>query len=118
MASKYGRNAFTVQEATNARAFYTYKYQLITVNSTDIASPDESADWTSNPAKEITLIKSTGDDANVVSLQLKIDGSYGDTIQLLFSDFPLTIDGLVIQQVAFATSDTGTDELLRLLSFH
>ena len=118
MASKYGRNAFTVQEATNARAFYTYKYQLITVNSADIASPDESADWSSNPAKEIVLIKSTGDDANTISLQLKIDGSYGDTIQLLFSDFPLTIDGLSIQQVAFATSDTGTDELLRLLSFH
>ena len=118
MANKYGRNAFTVQEATNARAFYTYKYQLITVNETDIASPDERADWSNNPAKEIVLIKSTGDDANTISLKLKIDGSYGDTIQLLFSDFPLTIDGLSIQRVAFATSDTGTDELLRLLSFH
>ena len=118
MASKYGRNAFTVQEATNARAYYTYKYELITINSTDIASPDESTDWASNPAKEIVLIKSTGDDANVVDIQLKIDGSYGATIQVLFSDFPLTIDGLSIQQIAFATSDTGTNELLRLLSFH
>ena len=118
MANKYGRNAFTVQEATNARAFYTYKYQLITVNETDIASPDESADWSNNPAKEIVLIKSTGDDANTISLKFKIDGSYGDTIQLLFSDFPLTIDGLSIQQVAFATSNSSTDELLRLLSFH
>ena len=118
MASKYGRNAFTVQEATNARAYYTYKYELITINSTDIDSPDESVDWSANPAKEIVLIKSTGDDANVVDIQLKIDGSYGATIQVLFSDFPLTIDGLAIQQVAFATSDTGTNELLRLLSFH
>ena len=118
MSIKYVRNSFTLQDATNARAFYTYKYQLITINSTDIASPDESADWSTNPAKEIVLIKSTGDDANVVDLQFKIDGSYGDTIQLKFSDFPLTIDGLSIQRVAFATSDTGTDELLRLLSFH
>ena len=118
MANKYGRNAFTVQEATNARAFYTYKYQLITINSDDIDSPDESVDWSANPAKEIVLIKSTGDATNVVDLQLKIDGSYGATIQLLFSDFPLTIDGLSIQQIAFATSDTGTNELLRLLSFH
>ena len=118
MASKYGRNAFTVQEAVNAKAYYTYKYELITVNETDIADPDESADWSDNPAKEIVLIKSTGDDANTISLKLKIDGSYGDTIQLLFSDFPLTIDGLSIQQVAFATSNSSTDELLRLLSFH
>tara|TARA_R100001594_G_scaffold22619_2_gene43860 strand:- start:3141 stop:3497 length:357 start_codon:yes stop_codon:yes gene_type:complete len=118
MASKYGLNAFTVQEATNAKAYYTYKYEDITINSTDITSPDESADWSTNPAKEITLTKKSGDDANTVSLKLKIDGSYGDTIQFLLSDFPLTIDGLLIQQIAFSTSDTATDEILRLLSFH
>ena len=118
MANKYGRNAFTVQEATNAKAYYTYKYEDIDINATDITAGDESADWTANPAKEITLTKKSGDDANTVSLKLKIDGSYGDTIQFLLSDFPLTIDGIVIQQIIFSTSDTATNEVLRLLSFH
>ena len=118
MASKYGRNAWTVQESSNAQAYYDYKQANVTINATDIAAGDESADWTANPAKEITLTKKSGDDANTVSLKLKIDGSYGDTIQFLLSDFPLTIDGIVIQQIIFSTSDTGTNEVLRLLSFH
>ena len=111
-------HGFTVQEATNLKVYQDYKYVDITINSTDIAAPDESADWSSNPAKEITLTKKSGDDANTVSLKLKINGEYGNTIQFLLSDFPLTIDGLLIQQIAFATSNTATDEVLRLLSFH
>ena len=116
--SKYGRNAFTVQEATNLKAYYDYKYEDVTINATSIGSGDESADWSASPAKEFTLTKKSGDDANTISLQLKIAGSYGDTIQFLLSDFPLTIDGVLVEQIRFATSDTATDEVLRLLSFH
>jgi len=111
-------HGFTVQEATNLVVYNDYKYADITVNSTDIGSPDESADWDGEPAKEIILTKKSGDDANTVSIQLKVNGSYGNTIQFLLSDFPLTINGILIERVAFATSDTATDEVLRLLSFH
>ena len=118
MASKYGRNAFTVQEATNASAYYTYKQANVTINATDIASGDESADWSANPAKEFTITKVSGDDANTVSFQLKISGSYGDTITYLLSDFPITIDKLQVEQIRFATDDTTTDEVVKILSFH
>jgi len=119
MASKYGRTAFTVQEATNAAAYYTYKQANVTINETDITGAgDESADWSANPAKEFTITKVSGDDANTVSFQLKIDGSYGDTITYLLSEFPVTIDKIVVQQIKFATSDTGTDEVVKILSFH
>ena len=118
MANKYGRNAFTVQEATNSSAYYDYKQANVTINATDIASGDESADWSANPAKEFTITKVSGDDANTVSFKLKIDGSYGDTITYLLSEFPITIDKLSVQQIIFATSDTGTDEVVKILSFH
>ena len=118
MASKYGRNAFTVQEATNAAAYYTYKQANVTINATDISAGDESADWSANPAKEFTVTQVSGDDANTVSFKLKIDGSYGDTITYLLSEFPVTIDKLVVQQIIFSTSDTGTDEVVKILSFH
>jgi len=118
MASKYGRNAWTVQEATNAQAYYDYKQANVTINATSIGSGDESADWTNSPAKEFTITKVSGDDANTVSFQLKISGSYGDTITYLLSDFPITIDKLQVEQIRFATSDSGTDEVVKILSFH
>ena len=118
MASKYGRNAWTVQEASNSTAYYDYKQANVTINATDVASGDESVDWTNNPAKEFTITKVSGDDANTVSFKLKIDGSYGDTITYLLSEFPVTIDKLVVPRIIFSTSDTGTDEVVKILSFH
>ena len=118
MASKYGRNAWTVQESSNAQAYYDYKQANVTINATDIAAGDESADWTNNPAKEFTITKVSGDNANTDSFKLKISGSYGDTITYLLSEFPVTIDKLVVQQIIFSTSDTGTDEVVKILSFH
>ena len=118
MASKYGHNAFTVQEAVNLSAYYTYKQANVTINATSIGSGDESADWSAHPAKEFTITKVSGDDANTVSFKLKINGSYGDTITYLLSEFPVTIDKLVVQQIIFSTSDTGTDEVVKILSFH
>ena len=119
MASKYGRNAWTVQEAANSEAYYDYKQQNVTINETDISGAgDETADWTNNPAKEFTITKVSGDDANTVSFKLKISGSYGDTITYLLSDFPITIDKLQVEQIRFATDDTATDEVVKILSFH
>ena len=118
MASKYGRNAFRVQEAVNSEAYYTYKQANVTINATDIASGDESADWSTNPAKEFIITKVSGDNGNTVSFQLKINGSYGDTITYLLSDFPITIDKLLVEQIRFATDDTATDEVVKILSFH
>tara|TARA_Y100001938_G_C7821815_1_gene297004 strand:- start:149 stop:505 length:357 start_codon:yes stop_codon:yes gene_type:complete len=118
MARQHGRNAFTVQEATNSQAYYDYKQQNVTINATSIGSGDETADWANNPAKEFTITKVSGDDANTVTFQLKIAGSYGDSITYLLSEFPVTIDKILVDQIRFATSDTGTDEVVKILSFH
>ena len=118
MASKYGRNAWTVQEASNSTAYYDYKQANVTINATDVASGDESVDWTNNPAKEFTITKVSGDNADTVSFQLKISGSYGDTITYLLSDFPITIDKIQVERIIFATSDTATNEVVKILSFH
>ena len=118
MARRYGYNGFTVQEAVNTSAYYDYKQANVTINATSIGSGDESVDWGANPAKEFTITKVSGDDANTVSFQLKINGSYGATITYLLSDFPITIDKLLVEQIRFATSDTGTDEVVKILSFH
>ena len=118
MGRKHGRNAFTVQEATNSQAYYDYKQANVTINATDITAGDESADWSDNPAKEFTITKVSGDDANTVTFKLKIAGSYGDSITYLLSEFPITIDKLLVDQIIFATSDTTADEVVKILSFH
>ena len=109
---------YTVAEASNLQVYEDYKSANVTINETDIASPDESVDWSGNPAKEVTITKVSGDDANTISIKLKIGGSYGDTITFLMTDMPVTIDRLLIDRMAFSTSDTATNEVVSLLSFH
>ena len=111
-------HAYTVQEGQNLSAYTTYKQANVTINATAVGSGDETADWSAEPAKEVTITKVSGDDANTVSFQLKVGGSYGDTITYLLSEFPVTIDKLPIERIRFATSDTGTDEVVKILSFH
>ena len=109
---------YTVQEGQNLSSYSSYKQANVTINATSIGSGDESVDWTGTPAKEVTITKVSGDDANTVSLQLKIAGTYGATITYLLSEFPITIDKLPVDQIRFSTSDSGTDEVVKLLSFH
>ena len=45
-------------------------------------------------------------------------GTYGDQIDILASSLPLTISGLLIDQIIFATDDTGTNEVVEVISFH
>ena len=110
---------YTVAEASNLQVYEDYKSANVTINETDFSSSgDESVDWSANPAKEVTLTKVSGDDANTISIKLKISGTYGDTITFLMTDLPVTIDRLLIDQMAFSTSNSSTDEVVSLLSFH
>ena len=86
----------------------------------------EGTNWVDSgdgPAKSVTITNYTGDSASIIHLQLKIDGSYGDTIPLVFDDFPLTINKMLIDQVKLNTSDgsgggSGTDEVFSIVSYH
>ena len=111
-------NKFTVQEASNLLVYEDYKSETVTVNATSIGSGDATTDWTDTPAKEVMIVFFSGDAANTLSIKLKIKGTYGDQIDILASSLPLTVSGLLIDQIIFATSDTGTNEVVEVISFH
>jgi hypothetical protein len=110
-------NKFTVAESSNLQVYENYSSEQITCATTYV----EGTNWISSgdgPAKEILIVPySTNDATDVISLQLKIGGSYGDEIKLLYNDYPLTISGLITDQIKMK-SDEGTDEIFTILSFH
>ena len=113
-------HGFTVQEATNLQVFKTYSSKRLTINDDD--TEHEGDDWTTSGdgvAKEVLFVPISGDAANVIKIRLKIDGSYGDYITVLFDDLPLTINGLAIDRVAVQSSGgASTSELIEVISFH
>ena len=113
-------NRYTVQEASNLLVYEEYKSEQVTLETAYGTTGDkgESADWTDNPAKEVMLIPYSTNDATVqIKVKLRIKGTYGDDIILLYNDFPLTISNLLIDQVNMK-SDEGTDEVFTIISFH
>ena len=117
-------NKFTVQESNNLKVSETYLSQLITCSADDTYV--ESSDWASGstgPAKEVTIMLRTGDTTDVITIALKIAGSYGDGIAILASSLPLTIDRLLIDRIKIKTADgsgggSGTDEVFSIMSQH
>ena len=110
---------FTVAESNNLQVYENYSSQQI--NCADNDTYVESTDWaggSDRKAKQVLIVPYTGDAAGVITLQLKINGSYGDPIVLLFNDYPLTIDNLLIDQLQLKTADSDTDEIFTVLSFH
>ena len=107
---------FTVSESNNLQVYEDYKAQEINCATNDTYV--ESADWASTPAKSISIIPFTGDAGGVITLNLKIKGTYGDDIVMLFDDFPLTIDNILVDRIKIKTADSGTDEIFKVLSFH
>ena len=111
---------YTVAESNNLQVYEDYKAEQVTLETAYGTTGDkgESQDWTANPAKEVMLIPySTNDATDIVTVKLKIKGTYGDEIILLYNDFPLTISNLLIDQVNMKT-DEGTDEVFTIISFH
>ena len=118
MASKYGRNGFTVQEAVNSADAYTsYRCQILTLDGTTAQSSD---DWggDAQPAKEVLLF-SDGAVANDddVTINLKVNGSYGENIVISHDNLPFTIKGLLIEQLKL-TGGASDDDAITVLSFH
>ena len=118
-------NKFTVQEASNLLVYEDYKSETVTVADTTIGTSigtpgtNTTSDWSSTPAKEVMIVLfSTDSSAQTLKIKLYINGTAGDQIDILLSSLPLTISGLLIDQIIFATSDTGTDEVVEVISFH
>ena len=119
MASKYGRNAWTVQEAANAAdAYATYKCEVLTLSGATGQSNTNS--WANAPAKEIVIFSqgSVADDDGI-TIAFKISGSYGHDIVINTEQLPFTIKGLLIEEITIHGDGSGTDnDALTVLSFH
>ena len=113
-------HGFTVQEATNLQVYKNYSFVTITVDDDDTVN--NGTDWLTSgdgPAKEVTFIPYSGTAGDAIKVALKIGGSWGDDIVVLFDDFPMTINGLLIDQVRIESSGgTSTAEIFGVLSFH
>ena len=118
MASKYGRNAWTVQEAANAAdAYATYKCEILTLNN---ATEKTTASWANQPAKEVVfyIAGGAGDD-DTITISLKVNGSHGDDIVLSHDQLPFTVKGLLIEEVVIhGDAVTTQDDAITVLSFH
>ena len=117
MASKYGRNAFTVQEATNsADAYNTYKTEILTL---DDAVAKTTSSWAGQPAKEVVIF-SPGAAANDdgITISLKVNGAHGDDIVISHDNLPFTVKGLMIEEVTIHGVGGTDDDVLTVLSFH
>jgi len=116
MASSYGRNGFTVQEAANsADAYYTYKCEILTLSGTNVLT---TSSWEAQPAKEVVLFAPAGtiDDDGMI-INLKINGAYGDNIVVNFDNLPFTVKGLLVEAVKL-TGGSGDADAITVLSFH
>jgi len=116
MASQYGRNGFTVQEATNSSAYTSYKFEEI--NTGDSGSAVEGTDWAAlaQPAKEINIYDQAGatNDDTDIQITLKVNGSYGTAITIDTADLPFKVTGLLVDQVKIHAAD----DVFSILSFH
>ena len=110
-------HAYTVQESNNLQVYENYTSEQITAATSFV----EGTNWVTNGdgvAKQVMIVPYTTNDAtDAIEVKLKINGTYGDAIKLLFNDFPITIDNLLIDQIEIK-SDEGTDEIFTIIAFH
>ena len=113
-------NKYSVQEASNLQVYENYSFLTITVDDDDTVN--NGTDWLTSgdgPAKEVTFIPISGTAGDTIIFELKIGGSWGDDITVLFDDFPITINNLLIEQIRIQSSGgTSTAEVFGVLSFH
>jgi len=116
MASQYGRNAFTVQEATNASSYNTYKCEILTLSA---AVEQTTSSWAAQPAKEIVFYSPGGvADDDGITISLKVNGAHGDDIVISHDNLPFTVKGLLIEEVTIHGVGGTDDDVLTVLSFH
>ena len=123
---------YTTQESNNLKVYENYTSYQLTTSATDAGNVADLAtytfvegdDWISDgdgPAKSITIVPYTGDN-DIILLQLKIKGTYGDIIQFKQDDFPLTLDKFLVDRIKMASSDgTGggnDNEIFTIIAFH
>ena len=95
----------------------------LSASYTSSANIEEGTDWLASgdgQAKKIMIIPyGSGTAGDQIKLYLKIAGSYGDAITILYDDFPFTIDNILVDQIKLSSGDeTDSTEDFEVISFH
>ena len=120
MASKLGRNAFTVQESVNMESFSDWYYEVLDLSdaatSTYITSalPAKKAVFYAVPGAASTL-----EAADVLSITLNGKSDAQQIIKIDLGDLPFTITGVLMTSlIGELTSGEGAGDTVSLLTFH
>ena len=119
MASLLGREAFTVQESVNSKAFTDWNYEELSFYSAGEGVSDISTYITeANPAKKIVLYD--GDlleDTNAITMTINGTGS-PHFIKIDSGELPFTINGIIVTSLSVAISGSASGDKISVLSFH
>ena len=109
-------HAYTVAEASNLQVYEDYKCEVLTLSTT---AEQTSATW-DTPAKEVVFYSPGGvADDDGITISLKVNGAHGADIVLSHDQLPLTIKGMLIEEVIIhGDAVTTQDDKITVLSFH
>lgn len=124
MATNYGLQEFSTQEAVNFEAYKDWNWEILDLsdNETDDTSTYITAD---NPAKKIVLYVEptiTGissldvNDLLTITLNGKIDAN--KKIKIDPNDLPFTLTGIQLTSFAIQSATGEVSDSVALLSFH
>ena len=127
MASKYGRNAWTVQESVNMEAFSDWNYEVLDLSS-DETNDTSTYITATNPAKKVVMyvapVQGSGagsvalDSGDILYIQLNGETANEKTIQIDSGDLPFTISGVMITSLEIGNSDDDDNESVAMISYH
>jgi len=124
MASLLGREAFTVQESVNSKAFTDWNYEELSFYSAGEGVSDISTYITeANPAKKIVLYQLPSndgrllEDTNAITMTINGTGS-PHLIKIDSGELPFTINGIIVTSLSVAISGSASGDKISVLSFH
>ena len=124
MATNYGLQEFSTQEAVNFEAYKDWNWEVLDLSAdeTDVSSTYITAD---NPAKKIVIYSdpdvdglSISDGSDVVTITLNGETDTQKLIKIDTGDLPFTLSGLAITSLSLTNAGGGGSESLSVLSFH
>ena len=121
--SNRGLLEFTVQEADNFDAYKNWKYEALSLVSSD-TYVDASYITSVDPAKKVIIYNKpgvtafSGDSNEFITVKINGNTDTGKEIKIDSGDVPFTISGMLITSISLKTSDSTGGEHLAVLSFH
>ncbi len=110
-------NGLTFGESKNLQVYNAYSYETLTLNE-DGSYRQNGEDVATRgwQAKKLMIIPFSGTAGNTITIRMFIKGSSEDSISVLFDDFPITFDNILIDQIQL-TNQSSADAVFSVISF-